>query len=102
MEIKDIEKDINQIKEILSKEKETLSAKYTSDELRAGFKKIDQFGIMNTIIAIAERFNYKFDEVLELDYVTVYIIMYRDKVKNDIQKKYYEILSKKKPKDGKR
>jgi hypothetical protein len=57
---------------------------------------------MNTIIAIAERFNYKFDEVLELDYVTVYIIMYRDKVKNDIQKKYYEILSKKKPKDGKR
>ena len=85
----------------MDKESKTLGAKYTSDELKAGFKKIEQFGIMNTIIAIAERFNYKFDEVLELDYATVYIIMYRDKVNNAIQKKYHEILSKKKPKDGK-
>ena len=51
---------------------------------------------MNTIISIAERFNYKFDEVLELDYATVYVIMYRDKVNSDIQKKYYEILNRKK------
>lgn len=63
---------------------------------------MEQFGIMNTIIAIAERFIYKFDEVLELDYATVYIIMIHDKIKSDIQKKYEEILSKKKPKDGKR
>ena len=56
---------------------------------------------MNTIIAIAERFNYKFDEVLELEYATVYIIMYRDKINSAIQKKYYEILNKTKPKDGK-
>jgi len=56
---------------------------------------------MNTIIAIAEKFGYKFEEVLELEYATVYILMYRDKINSDIQRKYYEILSKKKPKDGK-
>lgn len=57
---------------------------------------------MNTIISIAGKFRYKFEEVLEMEYSIVYIIMYRDKVNSDIQKKYYEILSKKKPKDGKR
>jgi len=64
-------------------------------------KRIEQFGIMNAIISIAEKFNYKFDEVLELDYATVYIILYHDKIKGAIQKKYEEILSKKKLKDGK-
>lgn len=64
-------------------------------------KKIEQFGIMNTVITIAEKFGYKFDEVLELDYATVYIIIYRDKVNSDIQKKYYDILSRKKKQDGK-
>ena len=51
---------------------------------------------MNIIISIAERFNYKFDEVLELEYSTVYIVMYRDKINSAIQKKYYEILKRKK------
>lgn len=85
----------------MDKESKTLGTKYSSDEIKAGFKKIEQFGIMNTIISIAERFNYKFDEVLELDYATVYIIIYRDKVNSEIQKKYYEILNRKKPKKGK-
>jgi len=62
---------------------------------------MDQFGVMNTIITIAEKFNYKFDEVLELDYATVYIILYHDKIKSAVQRKYEEILSKKKLKDGK-
>lgn len=64
-------------------------------------EKMGQFGIMNTIITIAEKFNYKFNEILELDYATVYIIIYHDKIKSDIQKRYEEILSKKKPKDEK-
>lgn len=58
---------------------------------------------MNTIIAIAEKYNYKFEEVLELEYSTVYIIMYRDKISSTIQKRYYDILNPKRKgtKDGK-
>ena len=56
---------------------------------------------MNTIISIAEKFSYKFEEVLEMEYATVYIIIYRDKVNSDIQKKYYEILKRKGKSDAK-
>ena len=50
---------------------------------------------MNTIISIAEKFGYKFEEVLEMEYATVYIVIYRDKINGEIQKKYYDILKKK-------
>jgi hypothetical protein len=72
-----------------------LHEKYERDELLAGIKKFEQFGWMNTIIMLASKYNYTFDEVLDLQYSVVFTVLYHNKVSADFQKRYADVLRKK-------
>jgi len=56
---------------------------------------MNQFGSMNVVIELATDFGYKLDDVLEIAYNVVFLILYRKKVQNDIAKKLTKLLEQK-------
>lgn len=49
---------------------------------------------MNTVLTIAEKYGYKLDEVLEIDYATVFVILLKEKISAEFHKNYMEVLRK--------
>ena len=87
---------VNQLTEIVKKENETLVVAPTSEQVRAGLNMFDEFGVMNTIRALADGDILKYENILKLDYNSVYLHLRMSKCETIFQRNYQKIMSKKK------
>jgi len=86
---------LDQLKKILDDEAATLTAKPDQDQITAGVDMFQQFGVMNTVKALANNDVTKYAEVLEIEYNTVFVHMRMNKVQNDFNDNYSKVLEQK-------
>lgn len=86
---------IEQITRIVNIENETLAVQPTSEQVRAGLSMFEEFGIMNTIRALADGNILNYDKILKIDYNTVYLHLKMSKCETMFQRNYQKIMSKK-------
>ncbi len=85
-----------QLDEINKKESIALKFNPTPEQRRAGIDKFNQFGANNTIDALAGGDILKYEQILKIDYNTIFVKLYRSKIEHDYEKKYSKIMSEKK------
>lgn len=83
---------INQLKLVLENEAKTLTTKPDENQIMAGVEMFQQFGIMNTIKALANNDITKYAEIEKLEYNTVFVHMRMNKVQNDFNENYRKVL----------
>ena len=86
---------IEQLKEIIETESKELSIEPTREQRLAGVSMYDEFGIMNTIRAVAQGNILNFDKVLEIEYNVVFIYLKMAKTDSIFQTNYQKVLNKK-------
>lgn len=86
-----------QIKEIIDREQKSLASAPDAKLKEAGIKQMAIFGEMNTLISIAEKFGKTPQEVENWNYNLVFTLMLHQKKSYEINKRYQEILTPKKP-----
>lgn len=86
---------IEQLKEIIETESKELSIEPTREQKLAGVSMYDEFGIMNTIRAVAQGNILNFDKVLEIEYNVVFIYLKMAKTDSIFQTNYQKVLNKK-------
>ena len=67
-----------------------LHYKPSHEELLAGINKFDELGEFNTIDFIARNYNYTHEQVEQLEYNLVILILYRSKIQSNFEKNLYE------------
>lgn len=84
-----------QLAEVHKWEKENLNFKATTEQMRAGIDKFNQFGRTNTIDTLANGDLLKYEDVLKMDVNTVLTKLKRMKIEGDYQRNYSQIMSEK-------
>ena len=87
---------IGQLGEILETEKNTLDRKPTGEQRRAGIERFNKYGMFNIVDALAKGDVLKWEQVLELDYNTVYLKLLKEKDESIFQEAYTKIMQTKK------
>ena len=72
-------------------ENKRLEYKPTSDEIKAGIKKLQQFGEWGVVDSIAQRMHILHEQVLKLRYEDVFMMQWRDMEESRFQRKLIEI-----------
>lgn len=68
----------------------------TDDELkRAGVEKLNIFGELNTLILLGSKYGKSPEEIEQWSYGLVFSLLLHEKITNDINKNYTEIINKK-------
>ncbi len=83
---------INQLKEIIELEELHLKTDPTPDQKAAGLELFNEFGVMNTIKALAGGDILKYNEVVKLEYNLVFTHLKMNKVSKVYQENYSTIL----------
>jgi len=86
---------VNQLSEILKSESIHLKSTPNSEQRRAGIDMFDEFGVMNTIDSLAGGDILKYEQILKIDYNTVFIKQKMLKFANQFQENYTKIMSNK-------
>lgn len=86
---------ITQLKDIVTSEANNLRSPPNSDQLAAGVDMFDEFGVMNTVKALAGGDILKFEEVLKIEYNIVFLHMKMNKVQNVFNENYRKVLDQK-------
>ena len=77
-------------------EQKTLSSELTDNQINAGFEDLDKFGYKATTHALAGKDVLKHDAIEAIPYKKIFFVLLLEKTSNDIDKKYSEIIRKKK------
>ena len=83
---------LSQLKKIVEEEAKTLSVKPDNNQILAGVKMFERFGVMNTIKALANNDITKYAEIERLEYNTVYVHMQMNKVQKEFDENYRQVL----------
>ena len=86
---------ILQLKNILELESETLSTQPTAEQRHAGIDMFNDFGVMNTIKALAGGDITKYKEVEKIEYNIVYVHMLMNKTQGVFEDNYRKIMKNK-------
>lgn len=86
---------IEQLKIIIETEAKELSLPPTREQTMAGASMYEEFGVMNTIRAVAQGNILNFDKVLEIEYNVVFIYLKMAKTDSIFQTNYQKVLNKK-------
>lgn len=87
---------LEQFKEIAEAEAIHLKSTTTNEQLQAGVKMFDEFGVMNTIDSLANGNILNYDKVLKIDYNTVFIKLKMLKFASQYKENYSKIMNRKK------
>lgn len=87
---------INQLKSINEMEAKRLSFKPSNEQLQAGIKDFDILGDFNTIDELSKYMRLTYEEIEKLEYNVVFAVLLKLNISSKFEKKYSEILSKKK------
>jgi hypothetical protein len=82
---------IEQLTQILEDEEKTLSSEPDQEQVEAGVRMFEQFGVMNTIKALANNDVTKYDDVLKIEYNTIFVTMRMNKTQKDFNENYRKI-----------
>lgn len=86
---------IEQLKIVIETEAKELSVPPTREQTLAGALMYEEFGVMNTIRAVAQGNILNFDKVLEIEYNVVFIYLKMAKTDTIFQTNYQKVLNKK-------
>lgn len=86
---------ILQLKNILELESETLSTQPTAEQRHAGIDMFNDFGVMNTIKALAGGDITKYKEVEKIEYNVVYVHMLMNKTQAVFEENYRKVMKNK-------
>lgn len=86
-----------QLLAIKKREAEQLNKPPTSDQISAGINMFNEFGVVNTIDALAGGDVLKYDAVLKKDYNTIFLKLKKSKVQQIFEENYTEVLKRKQP-----
>lgn len=81
-----------QLKDILEAEHNVLSSEPTREQKLAGIDMFNDFGVMNTIKALAGGDVLKYDAITKLEYNVVFTHMVMNKVQADFEDNYRKVL----------
>lgn len=84
-----------QLTEIAKTEADILGGEPTADEKNAGVEELSQFGYANNLDMIAGGDVLKYDDILMKPYAVIFRKLYMEQVKQEIQQKYLENVSRK-------
>lgn len=83
------------LKEVLEREAKELTVQPKSDHLRAGIDMFNEYGVMNTVKALAGGNILNYEKVLKLEYSVVYLHLKMSKTESIFQDNYSEVLKRK-------
>ncbi len=86
---------IEQLKDILEVENETLSSQPTYEQRQAGIDMFNDFGVMNTIKALAGGDVTKYSEVEKIEYNIVYVHLLMNKTQGIFEDNYRKVMKNK-------
>lgn len=86
---------IEQLNAIIEIEKEHLSTKPTNEQVAAGVNMFEEFGVMNTIKALANGNILNYEKVLKIEYNTVFNHMRMNKTESIFQENYRKVMEQK-------
>ena len=84
---------LDQLKQTLEIESEQLHVRPTSEQINAGLDMFDEFGVMNTIKAVALGNILNFDNVLKIKYNVVFLFLKMSKTETIYQENYRKLLN---------
>lgn len=79
---------VNQYKSIIENENRALSFNPDHIQVMAGIKNFAEFGDFNTVDMIAKEYNYTHEQVENLEYSTIFLILRKKAVEDAFQKSY--------------
>ena len=85
---------VTEIERINKRENEKLSQKTTSEERAAGIDKLKQLGDFMLIDSIAKRMHISHDDVLNLPYLLIFMMQWKDKELSDFKDRLNNIMQK--------
>ncbi len=77
---------------ILEFEQKHLKADYTTEQVQAGIKNLEKYGVMGTLFSLTDDDLTKIDEYLLMPYSLVLLKLLHDKDRSDFQKRYEKII----------
>lgn len=83
----------NQVKEILERESEYLKGEKDVKWIAAGGTKMNKFGDLNVLIALAKEYGTTPQEIESWDYNLVFSLLYHQTELTGINKKYHKMLA---------
>ncbi|TWP23125.1 hypothetical protein ETU10_08495 [Apibacter muscae] len=86
---------MDELEAINQVEKELFNTPPTSEELEAGINNFNQFGVINTIDALAGGDILKWEKIVKLSYFDVLNKLYKNQVTNNFQQAYSKVLMRK-------
>jgi hypothetical protein len=85
-----------QLSQILAIEKEKLSYDPTPEEVRAGISRFGKFKEFGTIYTLSKSLNKDYEEVLQMDYNTVFLTLWYEREQSEYQRSLNKVMSQKK------
>jgi hypothetical protein len=83
---------LNKLKAIIEKENEVLKSDITHEQKAAGIENFNVLGDFNTIDLIASKYSYTHEQVENLKYDLIFLILYKSNLTSKFEKAYSELM----------
>lgn len=86
---------LNRLTKIIERDNERLKSDITIEQKMAGIDSFNELGDFNTIDMIAEKYNYTHEQVEQLPYNLIFLILLKQNISTKFEKNYSEIIKEK-------
>jgi len=83
---------LNRLTKIIERDNERLKSEITIEQKMAGIDSFNELGDFNTIDMIAEKYNYTHEQVEQLPYNLIFLILLKQNISTKFVKNYSEII----------
>jgi hypothetical protein len=83
---------LNRLTKIIERDNERLKSDITIEQKMAGIDSFNELGDFNTIDMIAEKYNYTHEQVEQLPYNLIFLILLKQNISTKFEKNYSEII----------
>jgi hypothetical protein len=83
---------LNRLTKIIERDNERLKSEITIEQKMAGIDSFNELGDFNTIDMIAEKYNYTHEQVEQLPYNLIFLILLKQNISTKFEKNYSEII----------
>jgi hypothetical protein len=83
---------LNRLIKIIERDNERLKSDITIEQKMAGIDSFNELGDFNTIDMIAEKYNYTHEQVEQLPYNLIFLILLKQNISSKFEKNYSEII----------
>jgi len=83
---------LNRLVKIIERDNERLKSEITIEQKMAGIDSFNELGDFNTIDMIAEKYSYTHEQVEQLPYNLIFLILLKQNISTKFEKNYSEII----------